>query len=243
MKAPVSLYLQATKYKYAFFNYGSFNSTITLSKNMFFYNEVIPLMIDIDCPKLSINIKSIKVILNRLIKKNYHSDHQKIRSEKTKEIVSKTIPLKKGENMYHIEEIIQIPTLPIDLNTKETYIVLDNDKRKYSEKFKNILLFPTCYGGLLTCEYNLNIIFEMDSWFTSNEKAIIPLDIYEPFDTNYGTNTLLYSQDNITYNNNLNNTTKDIYNNNIYNTQQVPHTQNIHQSNPQIIQNPYRKYD
>lgn len=238
LKAPVSLCLKATKYKYAFFNYGSFNSTITLSKNIFFYNEVIPLMIDIDCPKLSISIKSIRVILNRIIKRNYHSDHKKIRSEKTIEIVSKTIPLKKGESMYHIEEIIQMPTLPLDLNTKEAYTVLDNDKRKYSEKFKNILLFPTCYGGLLTCEYQLKIIFEMDSWFTSNEKVVIPLDIYEPFDLNYGTNTLLYSQENITYTNNINNTTNNIYNNNLFNTQQVPTTQNVYQSNPQIIQNP-----
>ena len=51
--------IKTTNYKYAFFNYGSFNSTIILSKNIFSYNEVILLMVDIDCPKILIRIKSI----------------------------------------------------------------------------------------------------------------------------------------------------------------------------------------
>lgn len=61
----------------------------------------------------------------------------------------------------------------------------------------------------------LKVIFEIDSWFTSNsnEEVIIALDIYKP------TNTLLYSLQNLMYNNNLNNSTKNIYNNNIFSAQ------------------------
>ena len=72
---------------------------------------------------------------------------------------------------------------------------------------------------LFMAEYQLanklKVIFEIDSWFTSNsnEEVIIALDIYKP------TNTLLYSLQNLMYNNNLNNSTKNIYNNNIFSAQ------------------------
>ena len=68
----------------------------------------------------------------------------------------------------------------MELNPKEVYKILDKDNRKYSEKF-NVKLFPSCYGGLLSCEYYMKVIIEMNSWFSSNEQIIIPLDFYEPF--------------------------------------------------------------
>ena len=67
------------------------------------------------------------------------------------------------------------------MNPKEVYTLLDNDKRNHNKKFKDIKLFPTCYGGLLSCEYFIKIIFEIDSWFSSNEQIEIPIDLYEPY--------------------------------------------------------------
>ena len=103
------------------------------------------------------------------------------------------MPLKIGETIYHIEDFIQIPKT-IEINPKQVYNTLDIDKRKYNEKFKNIKLFPACYGGLLTSEYYLKIIYVMDSWFTSNEEVKIPLDFYEPFTINNYTNTQPFTQ-------------------------------------------------
>ena len=87
----------------------------------------------------------------------------------------------KGEKIYHIEDSIKLPVSPVELNPKEVYKVLDKDKRKYSEKYNNLKLFPSCYGGLLSCEYYMKLIIEMDSWFSSDEEIFIPLDFYEPF--------------------------------------------------------------
>ena len=205
LKAPCNYHLQTTKYKYLFFNYGSFNSTITLSKNIFTYDEVIPFMVDIECTNLSIPLKNINATLYRRTKKNYSYDHSRNRKENTVQIINKVIPLKTGETIYHIEDLIQIPKT-IEINPKQVYNTLDIDKRKYNEKFKNIKLFPTCYGGLLTCEYYLKITYAMDSWFTSNEEVKIPLDFYEPFTINNFTNTQPFTQNDYMNTNNYLNT-------------------------------------
>jgi hypothetical protein len=153
LKTPCNYHLQTTKHKYLFFKYGSFKSTITLTKNIFTYDEDIPFMIDIECTNLSLPIKSINAKLYRTTKKNYSNDHSKTRTERTVQIINKVIPLKKGETIYHIEDIIQIPKT-IEINPKQSYNTLDNDKRKYNEKFKNIKLFPAAMGDYL----RLNII-------------------------------------------------------------------------------------
>lgn len=222
LKSPVLCYKEETKYKYILFNYGSFSATVQIPKNIFEYNENIPFIIDIDCTKLSLTIKSIRVCIKRNERKNYLRDFRQKRSEKETEIVSKTIPLIKDEKKYHIEDIIRLPNSSADLNPREVYQILDNDKRKYKEKFNNIKLFPSCYNGLLTCEYYLKIILEMDTWFSSNEEFKIPIDLYEPFNNN--NNEIFLTEQNCINNTNLN------YNNNTQtpncyyqsNLQQIP---------------------
>ena len=225
LKTPALYSKEMKKYKYGFFNYGSFNATVTLPKNIFSYNEDIPFLIDIECPKLSIEIKSIRIVIYREEKRNYHNDHKIRRSERKMEIISKTIPLTKGETIYHIEDVIKLPHSPVDLNPKEVYLILDKDKRKVREKFKNVLLFPSCYNGLLTCEYYIDIIFEMDTWFSSNETFKIPVDFYEPFISMNNSNENSFYQQNNMYNSNLNNNNnfqKPTFFNNEFNSQQVP---------------------
>ena len=219
LKAPAIFYKEETKHKFIFFNNGTFYAKANLIKNIFAYNENIPFLIDIDCTKLSLRIKSLRVCIKRRERKNYLSDCRKVRSEKETEIVSKTIDLTKGEKIFHIEDTIQIPNSPQDLNPSKVYVVLDNDKRKYREKFKNIKLFPSCFNGLLSCEYYLKIIFEMDTWFSTNEEFKILIDLYEPFNNNEYNEKFL-TNENYT---NLNNTnTQNLYFDNQSNLAQIP---------------------
>ena len=184
LKTPAIYYKEATKYKYAFFKYGSLNYTITLPKNIYAYDENINVIIDIDCSKLEIDVNNIGIYIYRKHKKNEQKDHKKIKSQREVEIIRKNIPIIEEEKIFHIEEVIKLPNSPVELNPKEVYKILDKDNRKYSEKF-NVKLFPSCYGGLLSCEYYMKVIIEMNSWFSSNEQIIIPLDFYEPFNNTF----------------------------------------------------------
>ena len=201
LKAPAEYNINTTKYKYGFFDNGELSAKIIIPKNIFCYNENISFVIDIDCSKLTIQIKSIKICIQRRERKNNQKNHAEIREEKKTEIMNKIIDLKKGEPIYHLEDSIKFPVLPAKLNPKEVYTNLDNDKRNHNEKFKDIKLFPTCYGGLLSCEYFIKIIFEMDSWFSTNEQIKIPIDFYEPFNVTDNL-TKLDDKDNIIINNN-----------------------------------------
>ena len=62
---------------------------ITLTKNIFSYNEDIPFIIDIDCSKLSISIKSLKISIYRNLKKCHKKEPKKVRSERIIEIIHK----------------------------------------------------------------------------------------------------------------------------------------------------------
>lgn len=181
LKTPAVLTKEKTKHKFAFFNYGSFKVDITLPKNIFSYTESMPFIVEIDCQKLSFNLKGLYVSINRTIRKNHQKNHQYVRSYDTVEIVNKTIPLIKGEKLYHVEDTITMPVSPPEINPVEVYKQLDADKRKHDEKFKKIKLFPTCYGGLLTCEYFIKVIIQTDTLFSTNEEFILPIDIYEPY--------------------------------------------------------------
>jgi hypothetical protein len=179
LKSPVIINREITKHKYIFFNYGNFRISIVLPKNIFSYDENVPFLIDIDCNNLSIKIQGVKVILYRIDKKNIQNNHEiNISKEKT-ELIKKYIALTDGEKKFHVEDNIKLPISPPELNPKVIYSILDNDHRKHKEKFKNILLFPACYGGLLTCEYFIQFIFDLDSWFTTNEDFTIPIDFGE----------------------------------------------------------------
>ena len=216
LKTPTIYNKEITKHKFGLFNSGSFAVSITIPKNIFSYSENIPFVIDIDCPNLSLLIKGINISIYRIYRKNYQKDHNIVRSEYKTFITSKELPLMKGEQMYHLDDIISLPDS--ELNPKKNYKILDEDNRKHDEKFKNYKLFPSCYGGLLSCEYYIKFIFEIDSFFSSNEEFDLPLDFYEPFNMGNNLNTQSFNQQpsmNNYYNsyNNLNNNNYNNYNN------------------------------
>ena len=77
LKTPAICFKETTKHK-LFFSKGSFNASIKLPKNSFYYDEIVPFEVDIDASKLSIRIKSIRVSLERYQRKNYKKNHKEI---------------------------------------------------------------------------------------------------------------------------------------------------------------------
>ena len=177
LQEPAICYKETTKRK-LFISQGSFNATLKLPRNLFTYDEMIPFEVDVDATKLSIDIKAIRISINRNQKRNYQRNHNEARGQNKKECVTKTIPLPKGQKKHHIEDVIQLKP---EVNPKDTYKLLDTDKRKYSEKYDGIRLSPSCYGGLLSCEYYIKMVLEMDTMLSTDEDIRIPIDLYEPF--------------------------------------------------------------
>ena len=108
------------------------------------------------------------------INKNNKANHKQSFSKIEKKIISKTFSLLKENNTYHLEEVIKLPKG----NPSEIYKQLDTDNRCYGEKFKDILLFPSSYDGLITCEYYFKIVLETDTLFSTNEFLKMPIDFY-----------------------------------------------------------------
>ena len=182
-KAPAIATIETSKHEYGIFSKGSFTASIKLPKNSFTYDEIVPFLIEINSSKLKIDIKTIKVSLNAILKVRSKLEPYKMRAVKIKEIVSKNIPLTKGEKIYSIDDIIKIPSTSD--NPDIAYKKLDSDQRALTENF---LLYPTCYGGKLSCEYIIRVMIEMGSLFSTNEFLDIPLDFYEPQNNVGGTN-------------------------------------------------------
>lgn len=185
LKIPTIEKKTITKHKLALISCGFFEVKITLEKNICPYNDNLPIVIDIDCSRLkNLKIKGVKMYIYRSIRKNAQQNKNLIKEEKTEEIMRKTLPLKEGEIMYHVEDGIKLPLSSNDLNPEEVYKKLDNDKRQGNTKFENIKLYPSCSGGLLSCQYFIKVLIETGTLFSTNEELQIPIDYYSPFDNN-----------------------------------------------------------
>ena len=175
-KSPAEYTRKVTKHQYAIFNKGSFTATIKLPKNSFKYDEVIPFVIEIDCSELTIRVKSIKVSLNVMQTVKVNDDKEK-NIQKVKELANKNISLTKGDKKFNIDDVIKLPST-LD-NPKNVYQKLDKDKRKFSEKYKNLFLLPSLYDKILVNEYFIKVILEMDTMFSTNESLELPIEFYE----------------------------------------------------------------
>ena len=228
LKAPVIYNKEIAKYKYSFFNSGSFICNATLTKNIFSYNENIPLIIDIDCKNLSV-IKNIVIKIYRNLKKNYKGNHLESRAEELSVIFTKTVPLKSGESKYHLETNFKFPKSPNEVNPSQIYLLLDNNKKNNIKTIGNFRLYPSCYGGFLSCEYYIKIKLEIDTLFSNDPTFSIPVDFYEPFNINEDgkNNPIIKSNIHI----NKINTDNPEMPNNIYNSQQIYQNQFILENN------------
>ena len=173
-KSPVEVSFNRVKHKYAIFNIGNINAIAKLEKNVFCYDEVVPIQIDINCPNLKMKIQKVHISIYLTMSRNSKLDHKKSLFKSEKIVFTKIIKLLKKKDKYHLEDIIHLSKG----NPDDIYKELESDNKISSDIFKNILLCPTCYGGLLTCEYNIKLTFETDTLFSTNESLCIPIDFY-----------------------------------------------------------------
>ena len=184
LKIPYETKQLIGKHKFAIISCGNFEVKINLEKNICPYNENLPITIDIDCSNLnSIKLKGVNIYIFRTFRKNSQKNKNLMKEEKTEEIVRKTLPLREGEITYHIEDGIKLP-ISSNLNPEIVYQLLDKNKDQGMKKFQNIKLFPSCSGGLLSCNYFVKIIIETNTLFSTNEEMIIPVDFYSSSNNN-----------------------------------------------------------
>ena len=185
LKIPYETKQLIGKHKFAIISCGNFEVKINLEKNICPYNENLPITIDIDCSNLNnIKLKGVNIYIFRTFRKNSQKNKNLMKEEKTEEIVRKTLPLREGEITYHIEDGIKLPISSNNLNPEIVYQLLDKNKDQGMKKFQNIKLFPSCSGGLLSCNYFLKIIIETNTLFSTNEEMIIPVDFYSSSNNN-----------------------------------------------------------
>ena len=251
-QSPATCYKEMKKSKLILFSQGSFTAVLKLPKNAFSYQEVIPFEVDMDLSKLSLNVKYIRISIRRDTKKNLQYDHYKPFKTVSNIIAKKEIYIdNQNSRNVHIMDTIEIEG---DKNPLNIYRQLDNDNRKVSEKFYGIYLYPTCIGGLLSVEYFIKMELVMDSFFSSNEEFIIPIDLYEPYanDPNlnieqniaYPNQNIIYPNQDFSYQNSypqkpfssFQNTQQE-YNNQIYPQTQIPQMSQIVPPSQQVNQN------
>lgn len=185
LKIPTEYNKIIHKHKLAVISCGFFVVKVTLPRNICPYNKNLPITIEIDCSKLTvIKIKGVKIYIFKNYRKNTQKNKNLMKEEKTEEIVSKTIPLTEGLIGYKVEDEIKLPLSSKDPNPEEVYKLLDKAKNQGNQNFDNIKLFPSCTGGLLSCQYYIKIIIETNTLFSTNEEIIIPIDFYSPFNNN-----------------------------------------------------------
>ena len=122
-----------------------------------------------------------------------------------------------------METNFKFPKSPKEVNPNQIYLLLDNNKKNNIKNIGNFRLYPSCYGGFLSCEYYIKIKFEMDTLFSTDPTFSIPVDFYEPFNINDDgkNNSIIKSNIQI----NKINTDNPEMSNNIYNSQQIHQNQ------------------
>ena len=200
-KTPIISKLETSKHKYAVFNMGEIKATMTLSKNSFKYNETIYFIVEIDASKLTIEINGIKVSLIVNLKTRESNNSKDININKSIEIITKNIKVKKGEKRYYIDEFIKMPDN--SYNPENLYKKYDGLKKL---KFNNeTFLYQPCYSDIINIQYSIRAMIEINSLFSTNEFMEIPIDFYADENINNNENKNL----NIKNNNNNNNLEND----------------------------------
>ena len=198
-KTPIISKLETSKHKYAVFNMGEIKATMTLSKNSFKYNETIYFIVEIDASKLTIEINGIKVSLIVNLKTRESNNSKDININKSIEIITKNIKVKKGEKRYYIDEFIKMPDN--SYNPENLYKKYDGLKKL---KFNNeTFLYQPCYNDIINIQYSIRSMIEINSLFSTNEFMEIPIDFYADENINNNENKNVNIKNN--NNNNLEN--------------------------------------
>ena len=199
-KTPLVSKLETSKHKYAVFNMGEIKATMTLSKNSFKYNETIYFIVEIDASKLTIEINGIKVSLIVNLKTRESNNNKDININKSIEIITKNIKVKKGEKRYYIDEFINMP----DNSYNPEHLYKKYDGLKKLKFDKETFLYQPCYNDIINIQYSIRAMIEINSLFSTNEFMEIPIDFYADENMNNNSNKNV-NRKNINNNNNSNN--------------------------------------
>ena len=200
-KTPIISKLETSKHKYAVFNMGEIKATMTLSKNSFKYNETIYFIVEIDASKLTIEINGIKVSLIVNLKTRESNNSKDVNINKSIEIITKNIKVKKGEKRYYIDEFIKMPDN--SYNPENLHKKYDGLKKL---KFNNeTFLYQPCYNDIINIQYSIRAMIEINSLFSTNEFMEIPIDFYADENINNNENKNVNIKNNNNNNNNLEN--------------------------------------
>jgi len=173
-----AVYFKEMKIKSFFSDKGSYKASLKLPTNKFAYEQKIPFEIDIDATNLKVKLKKVEVCITRVDKKNSPIDHSHTLCENEKIITKRTIPLLYFVKKYHIEDDIKLQSEHIFENPNNVYKMLDSDKRNFTDKIFDIELYPSCNGGILSCQYKLVLFIYADTFFYIPHKIEIPIDLY-----------------------------------------------------------------
>jgi len=156
---------------------------LKLPKNKFYYFEKIPFEVYLDRTELNMKVKSIKLKLNMKIYYNSKGD-QKIHfmTEKNLELFNREYPVNNSLNKFEIKDYIQLQNdsnFSKYISVNDKYCSLEEMKKiEVDYNFKNIILMPFCFGGLINPEFILqvDIIYKQHR---STSSFSIPIDFDE----------------------------------------------------------------
>ena len=166
---------------------GSFSVLIKLAKNYFFYDEPINYEIDLDFSELDIELKELFIKIIKTTQRNNKQNHNKALIKNSEDLAIQKVSLNSNGNMkkFHFKDSIKIDK---KLTPSVAYEYMDkNGPIEFNENNKNNFLTPSCYGGLLSVSYNLNIRIIFDTLWTLNEEFNIPIDFFEKQNNNINT--------------------------------------------------------
>ena len=240
-KSPSITKLETSKHKYAIFNMGEIKAIMTLPKNSFKYSETIYFIIEIDCSKLSIYVNGVIVSLNVKLKTNETPTGKDDSNKKSIEIISKKIPVKKGQKNYYIDDFINMP----DNAYNPEFLYKKYDELKKIKFDDETFLYQSTYEEMINCSYTITAMIEINSLFSTNEYMEIPIDFYEDeiSNTNNTTNNNTTNEEDelpsleeitnlrINNNNDANKNQNKIDNNGYYNINYVDNENYINEKN------------
>jgi hypothetical protein len=201
LRIPASAFGDFYKKKKSKYKGGKVTCLLKLPKNRFYYFELIPIEIYLDCTELNMEVKSI--ILKQIITIycNYKDDEKKHRKTLRKiELFTREYPVNNSTNKCEIKDFIQLQK---DKNFSEyipndKYCLLDEKKKiEVDHKFGNMSLIPFCFGGLINIEYNFQVEIIYKKNRSKNTFSLpIDLDANNNYDKNKEINEIINNHGN-----------------------------------------------
>ena len=141
---------------------GKVTCLLKLPKNKFYYFEKIPFEIYLDSTELNMKIKAIKLRLNMKIYYNYRGNkNSHFITENDIELFSRKYPVDNSLNKFEIKDSIQLKNdsnFSKYISVSDKYHLLEEKKKlEVDYNFKNMVLMPFCFGGLINPEFILQV--------------------------------------------------------------------------------------